>query len=137
MLLSSCSDFNQARRHMLNTATASNEAERIESTGGRQNEAFNTNANSYGAGKGPSSGQDGSLSPTGRCTKPRPLVDVAGRMSRTLVQTIGPKIDQSQEDHLNRKAYQMIEELNLDNMATRDVEVATKAFRTMQNHQVV
>lgn len=121
---------------MLNTATASNEAERIESTGGRQNEAFNSNANSYGAGNGLPSGQDGSLPPTGRCTKPRPLVDVTGRISRTLVQTIGSKVDQSEEDHLNRKAHQMIEELNLGNMATRDVEVATKAFRTMQNHQV-
>jgi len=53
------------------------------------------------------------------------------------VQTIGSKVDQSQEDHLNSKAHQMIKELNLGNMASRDVEVATKAFRTMQNHQVV
>ena len=52
------------------------------------------------------------------------------------MQTIGSKADQSQEDHLNRKAHQMIKELNLGSMASRDVEVATKAFRTMQNHQL-
>jgi len=46
---------------MLNTATASNEAERIESTRRRQNEAFNSNANSYAAGKGLPSGQDGTI----------------------------------------------------------------------------
>jgi hypothetical protein len=31
----------------------------------------------------------------------------------------------------------MIKELNLGSMASGDVEVATKAFRTMQNHQLV
>ena len=52
------------------------------------------------------------------------------------MQTIGSKTDQSQEDYLNRQAHQMIKELNLGSMASRDVEVATKAFRTMQNHQL-
>jgi hypothetical protein len=52
------------------------------------------------------------------------------------VQTIGSKVDQSQEDHLNRRAHQIINELNLGKMASSDAEVATKAFRTLQNHQV-
>ena len=53
------------------------------------------------------------------------------------MQTIGSKADQSQEDHLNRKAHQMIKELNFGSMASRDVEVATKGGPMVRGGQYI